>query len=67
LFYPAAGRFFEIKRLVPGFAAPIPFSRGAEEIIAWYDADPERQTIDEDHNRLADKMIVAYESMWPKV
>ena len=30
----------KIKRFVPDFAAAIPFSRGAEEIMAWYDADP---------------------------
>ena len=27
----------KIKRLVPEYVASIPFSRGAEEIVAWYD------------------------------
>ncbi|MCJ7754143.1 MAG: SDR family oxidoreductase, partial [Thermoanaerobaculales bacterium] len=36
----------KIKRFVPDFVATIPFSRGAEEIIAWYDADPSRKTVD---------------------
>ena len=33
----------KLKRLVPDFAASIPFVRGAEEIMAWFDADPARQ------------------------
>jgi len=33
----------KIKRLVPDFAATIPFSQGAREIVAWYDEDPARR------------------------
>jgi nucleoside-diphosphate-sugar epimerase len=33
----------KIRRLAPGWNATIPFSRGAREIIDWYDADPSRQ------------------------
>lgn len=55
----------KIKRLVPDFAATIPFSQGAEEIIAWFEADPARQTIDAAHNRMLDDMIAAYRSAWP--
>jgi nucleoside-diphosphate-sugar epimerase len=47
----------KIKRFVPDFSATIPFSRGAEEIIAWYDADPSRQSIDEELNRTMDRII----------
>jgi len=36
----------KIRRLVPDFAPAIPFTAGAREIIAWYDADPARQTVD---------------------
>ncbi len=56
----------KIKRIVPDFVASIPFSRGAEEIMAWYDADPARQVVDEAHDRLVDRIIGAYESAWPK-
>ena len=56
----------KIKRLVPDFTATIPFDRGAEEIIAWFEADPARQGIDEEHNRMLDTMIAAYRSAWPK-
>jgi nucleoside-diphosphate-sugar epimerase len=55
----------KIKRVVPDYAATIPFARGVEEIIAWYDADPDRQVVDEALNRLMDKIIAAYESAWP--
>ena len=33
----------KIRRFVPDFAPAIPFTAGAEEIIAWHDADPARQ------------------------
>jgi nucleoside-diphosphate-sugar epimerase len=55
----------KIKRLVPDFVATIPFWRGAEEIIAWYDADPARQRVDENLDRLMDQIIHACESAWP--
>lgn len=47
----------KIKRFVPDFAATIPFSQGAEEIIAWYDADPSRKTIDEELNSTMNRLI----------
>jgi nucleoside-diphosphate-sugar epimerase len=56
----------KIKRLVPDFAATIPFAQGAREMIAWYDADPARQEIDKTFNELSERMIAAYESIWPK-
>jgi nucleoside-diphosphate-sugar epimerase len=56
----------KIKRVVPDFTATIPFSRGAEEILAWFDADPTRRTVDEKVDRLMDRIITAYESPWPE-
>ena len=56
----------KIKRIVPDFVASIPFSRGVEEIMAWYDADPARQVIDEAHDQMIDRILNAYESAWPK-
>jgi nucleoside-diphosphate-sugar epimerase len=55
----------KIKRLVPDFAATIPFARGAEEIIAWFDADPAHRVVDEKFDQLVDRIIAAYESAWP--
>jgi nucleoside-diphosphate-sugar epimerase len=57
----------KIKRLVPDFVATIPFSQGAEEVIAWFDADPARQVVDAEVNDLLDRIIAAYESIWPQV
>jgi nucleoside-diphosphate-sugar epimerase len=56
----------KIKSVVPDFACTIPFSRGVEEVIAWYDADPARQVVNEEYNQLLDRMIAAYESIWPR-
>ena len=55
----------KVKRLVPDFVASIPFARGAEEIIAWYDADPARQVVDEQVDRLIDRIISAQEASQP--
>jgi nucleoside-diphosphate-sugar epimerase len=56
----------KIKRLVPDFVCRIPFSRGAEEILAWYNADPARRKVNADFNRVCDRIIAAWESAWPK-
>lgn len=55
----------KIKRLVPDFSATIPYSQGAREILAWFDADPARQVVDDEVNHLMDRIITAYESIWP--
>lgn len=54
----------KIKQVVPDFSVTIPFARGAEEIIHWYDSDPSRQVIDKELNRLIDKIISVYEAAW---
>jgi nucleoside-diphosphate-sugar epimerase len=53
------------RRFVPDFKAAIPFSEGAKEILAWFDADPARRTVDESFNRTMDRMIAAYHAAWP--
>lgn len=50
----------KIKRFVPDFAPAIPFSRGAEEVIAWHDADPARQTVDESLDALMDALVARW-------
>ncbi len=55
----------KIKRLIPDFEATIPFVRGVEEIIAWYDADATRRQVDDEDNHIMDKIIAAYESSFP--
>jgi len=56
----------KIKRVVPDYAATIPFTRGAEEIMAWYDADQSRQVVDRAFDQKMDEIIAAYGSAWPK-
>lgn len=55
----------KIRRLVPDYRAVVPFARGAEEIIAWHDADPARRRIDPHTDQLMDTLIARYKSIWP--
>lgn len=55
----------KIKRFVPDFAATIPLSWGAHEVVAWYDADPARQTVDERFNEMSDRIIAAQDQVRP--
>jgi nucleoside-diphosphate-sugar epimerase len=56
----------KIKRLVPSFTCNIPFARGAEEILAWYNADPARRKVSEEFNQISNRILAAYQSAWPK-
>jgi nucleoside-diphosphate-sugar epimerase len=55
----------KIKRLVPDFRATIPFSQGAKEIVAWYDAEPARQVVDQRVDQLIDTIIATQEAIRP--
>lgn len=55
-----------VKRLVPDFACAVPFARGAEEIVAWYNADPARRTVDPYFDALLDRLIAAMQSAYPQ-
>ena len=57
----------KLKRLVPDFAASTPFVRGAEEIMAWYDADPARQVIDKRMDQTIDAILADYANAWPNL
>ncbi len=47
----------KVRNLVPDFVASIPFEQGAREIIDWYDADPARQVVDADTDRIFDQLV----------
>jgi nucleoside-diphosphate-sugar epimerase len=47
----------KIRGIMPGFAAEIPFAEGAREIVAWYDAHPEAQRVNAEHDALLDRII----------
>lgn len=55
----------KVKRLVPDFLCTTPLSRGAREVMAWIDADPARQVVDEKYDQLTDTLIAAYRKAWP--
>jgi nucleoside-diphosphate-sugar epimerase len=52
----------KIKSLVPGWAATVPFSRGAREIIEWHDADPSRRRVDRQLDATIDRLVEAFHS-----
>ncbi|MEN6530189.1 MAG: NAD-dependent epimerase/dehydratase family protein [Anaerolineaceae bacterium] len=54
----------KIKRAVPDFSCTTPFSRGAEEIIAWHMADPARQLVNAEFNAVCDRILGAYQRAW---
>jgi hypothetical protein len=55
----------KIKRLVPDYAAAIPFAQGAKEIVAWFDSDPANRMVDERLNQTIDRILAAYALAWP--
>lgn len=50
----------KIKTFVPGFQAVIPFREGIRRVVAWFEADKKRQSVDAAANREMDKIIKAY-------
>jgi nucleoside-diphosphate-sugar epimerase len=55
----------KIKRFVPDYAAAIPFAQGVKEIVAWFDSDPANRVVDEKLNGMIDRILTAYEKVWP--
>jgi nucleoside-diphosphate-sugar epimerase len=50
----------KIKKLLPDFRCTVPWSEGVRRSIAWFEADPSRQTIDERLNGLWDRILSNY-------
>ncbi len=51
----------KIKRFVPDFVATTKLRDGVAKSIAWFDADPSRQVIDNEANAKWDKLIAVYQ------
>jgi nucleoside-diphosphate-sugar epimerase len=51
----------KLKRIVPEFAATIPYAAGARETLAWFDADAARRVVDASFGALSDRLISAEE------
>jgi nucleoside-diphosphate-sugar epimerase len=50
----------KIKRFVPDFQCTVPWADGVRRSVAWFMADPARQTIDEAHNGVLDRIVHEY-------
>ncbi len=55
----------KIKSLVPDFNCTVPWSEGLRRTLAWLEADPSRQTIDERLNNIWDKILAEYGKAFP--
>lgn len=49
--------------LVPEFATTISFRQGAEETLAWFDADPSRRVVDGALNETLDRIVASSRSL----
>ena len=56
----------KIKRFVPEFDCKVSWAEGVRRVLAWFEAIPSRQTIDEEANQLWDKIFTEYEAAFPK-
>jgi nucleoside-diphosphate-sugar epimerase len=52
----------KIKRFVPEFRATIPFCEGIKRTLAWFEADPARQIVKHETNKMMDRILQAYEN-----
>jgi nucleoside-diphosphate-sugar epimerase len=52
----------KIKKLVPDFKATIPFNKGIKQTLSWFEAETSRMVINQETNRMMDRIINAYES-----
>jgi nucleoside-diphosphate-sugar epimerase len=51
----------KIKRYVPGFQATIPFKEGMKRTVTWFNEEEKRKYVNDQVNRLMDKIIENYE------
>jgi nucleoside-diphosphate-sugar epimerase len=56
----------KIRKLVPDFVCTVDWAEGVRRSIAWFEENPARRTIDENANRLWDRILLAYEGAFPK-
>jgi len=50
----------KVKRVVPEYKAIVSFAEGIARSLAWHDADPARQVVNEEANRMMDDLITTY-------
>jgi len=57
----------KIKHFVPEFDCKVSWAEGIRHTLNWFEDDPSRQTVDEEDNRLWDRIITAYEKAYPEL
>jgi hypothetical protein len=50
----------KIRSLVPDFAPSVPFAEGIRETVAWFDANPDRRTLDHEAAAVWDRVVDVY-------
>lgn len=55
----------KIRSIVPDFAAEIPFTDGAREIVSWYEANPDAQRVNTSFDELLDRIIATQNTVQP--
>jgi hypothetical protein len=55
----------KIKSFVPDFNCVVDWAEGLRRSLAWFNAHPEFQTVDDDANEMWDRIIGAYEKAVP--
>lgn len=54
----------KVRRLVPDFVCTVPFARGIREVIDWHRADPARQVVNPEFNRICDRLVARMKKAW---
>ncbi|MEI8095309.1 MAG: NAD-dependent epimerase/dehydratase family protein [Spirochaetales bacterium] len=54
----------KIRRLVPDFTCPIPFSQGVREVMAWYQEDKKRQVVNADFTAKYERILARMNRAW---
>jgi nucleoside-diphosphate-sugar epimerase len=55
----------KIKRFVPDYVCEVNWAEGVRKSLAWFEAHPQFQTIDQEMNSLWDRIIAGYERALP--
>ena len=54
----------KLRRVVPGFAARVPFAEGIARSVAWFDADPARRVTSPVANDNVERVLAAWGRAW---
>ncbi len=57
----------KLRGVVPDYRATVPFAQGIAETVAWFDAGPDRQGVDEAANRRWDNLAAVYQEALARV